>query len=35
LLGDEGSGLAESVLYDTDGVIGRATQSLFVRKRET
>ena len=34
LLGDEGSGLAESVLYDTDGVIGRATQSLFVRKRE-
>jgi hypothetical protein len=35
LLGDEGSGLAESVLYDTDGMIGRATQSLFVRKRET
>jgi hypothetical protein len=35
LLGDEGSGLAESVLYDIDGVIGRATQSLFVRKRET
>jgi hypothetical protein len=35
LLGDEGSGLAESVLYDVDGVIGRATQSLFVRKRET
>jgi Thioesterase-like superfamily len=35
LLGGEGSGLAESVLYDTDGVIGRATQSLFVRKRET
>ena len=35
LLGDEGSGLAESVLYDTDGVIGRATQSLFVRRRET
>jgi hypothetical protein len=34
LLGDQGSGLAESVLYDTDGVIGRATQSLFVRKRE-
>lgn len=35
LLGDEGSGLAESVLYDMDGVIGRATQSLFVRKRES
>jgi len=35
LLGDEGSGLAESTLYDIDGVIGRATQSLFVRKRET
>ena len=34
LLGDEGSGLAESVLYDIGGVIGRATQSLFVRKRE-
>ncbi|MFZ0502035.1 MAG: thioesterase family protein [Steroidobacteraceae bacterium] len=35
LLGDEGSGLAESVLYDIDGVIGRGTQSLFVRRRET
>jgi hypothetical protein len=34
LLGDRGSGMAESVLYDTDGVIGRATQSLFVRRRE-
>ena len=34
LLGDEGAGLAESVLYDIGGVIGRATQSLFVRKRE-
>jgi len=34
LLGDGGSGLAESVLYDIDGVIGRATQSLFVRSRE-
>ncbi|HMK20807.1 MAG TPA: thioesterase family protein [Terriglobales bacterium] len=33
LLGDEGSGLAESLLYDIEGVIGRATQSLFVRKR--
>jgi Thioesterase-like superfamily len=35
LLGDEGAGLAESVLYDSAGVIGRATQTLFVRKRET
>ncbi len=35
LLGEEGSGLAESILYDVDGMIGRATQSLFVRKRET
>jgi hypothetical protein len=35
LLGDEGSGLAESMLYDIDGMIGRATQSLFVRKRQT
>lgn len=34
LLGEEGTGLAESVLYDLGGVIGRATQSLFVRKRE-
>lgn len=34
LLSDEGSGLAESVLYDVDGVIGRATQSLFVRERD-
>jgi hypothetical protein len=34
LLGDEGSGLAESVLYDIGGAIGRATQSLFVRKRD-
>lgn len=34
LLGDEGSGLAESVLYDSAGVVGRATQSLFVRQRD-
>jgi hypothetical protein len=33
LLGDQGSGLAESVLYDVAGLIGRATQSLFVRER--
>jgi acyl-CoA thioesterase len=29
-----GGGLAESALYDEAGLIGRATQSLFVRKRE-
>jgi hypothetical protein len=29
-----GGGLAESALYDEVGLIGRATQSLFVRKRE-
>lgn len=28
-----GGGLAESALYDGQGLIGRATQSLFVRKR--
>jgi hypothetical protein len=32
-LGHEGSGLAESALYDEAGLIGRATQSLFVRPR--
>lgn len=30
-LGAHGGGLAESVLYDTGGLIGRATQSLAVR----
>jgi acyl-CoA thioesterase len=29
-----GGGLAESALYDEVGLIGRATQSLFVRKRD-
>lgn len=33
LLGDNGGGLAESALYDTEGLIGRATQSLAVRAR--
>lgn len=33
LLGADGNGLAESALYDTDGLIGRATQSLMVRAR--
>ena len=32
-LGDRGTGLAESALYDTQGLIGRATQSLAVRVR--
>ncbi len=31
LVGPAGGGLAESVLYDTQGLIGRATQSLAVR----
>lgn len=31
--GANGCGLAESSLYDIDGLIGRATQSLAVRKR--
>lgn len=33
LLGPNGGGLAESVLYDVDGLIGRATQSLAIRAR--
>ena len=33
LLGGNGCGLAESALYDEQGLIGRATQSLAVRKR--
>ncbi|OYQ41142.1 hypothetical protein CHU94_08535 [Rhodoferax sp. TH121] len=33
-LSSHGGGLAESALYDEVGLIGRATQSLFVRKRE-
>lgn len=32
-LGSHGGGLAESALYDTQGLIGRATQSLAVRAR--
>jgi hypothetical protein len=32
-LGPEGGGLAESALYDAQGLIGRATQSLAVRMR--
>ena len=31
---DHGGGLAESSLYDETGLVGRATQSLFVRKRD-
>jgi hypothetical protein len=33
-LGPQGSGLAESALYDTQGLIGRAAQSLAVRSRQ-
>lgn len=33
LLGPNGSGLAESELYDVHGLIGRATQSLSINKR--
>jgi len=33
LFGGNGCGLAESALYDAQGLIGRATQSLAVRKR--
>ena len=32
-LGDDGSGFAESALYDETGRIGRATQSLYVDRR--
>lgn len=32
-LGASGGGLAESALYDTEGLIGRATQNLAVRRR--
>ena len=33
LLSDNGCGLAESALYDAQGLVGRATQSLLVRPR--
>ena len=33
LLGGNGCGLAESALYDEEGLIGRATQSLAIRRR--
>jgi hypothetical protein len=33
-LGSNGCGLAESALYDTQGLIGRATQSLAIRTRQ-
>ena len=32
-LGSNGCGVAESALYDEQGLIGRATQSLAVRPR--
>lgn len=34
-LGPDGCGLAESTLYDTRGLVGRATQSLAVRLRSS
>lgn len=34
-LSNHGGGLAESALYDEQGLLGRATQSLAVRKRES
>jgi hypothetical protein len=33
-LGPNGCGLAESILYDLHGLIGRATQSLTIRARD-
>jgi hypothetical protein len=33
-LGPNGCGLAESMLYDVDGLIGRATQTLAIRVRD-
>jgi hypothetical protein len=33
-LGPDGCGLAESMLYDVHGLIGRATQSLSIRSRD-
>jgi len=32
-LGPNGCGLAESMLYDLHGLVGRATQSLSIRSR--
>ena len=32
-LGDDGTGVARSVLHDADGVVGRAAQTLFVAPR--
>ena len=34
LLGPSGSGLAESRIFDAQGLVGRATQSLSIRLRE-
>lgn len=34
-LGTHGGGLAESALFDVDGLVGRATQSLAVRARDS
>jgi acyl-CoA thioesterase len=34
LLGPDGGGLAEARIFDADGLIGRSTQSLAIRRRE-
>lgn len=34
LVGPDGGGIAESRIYDADGLIGRGTQSLLIRLRE-
>lgn len=33
-LGPDGCGLTESALFDLDGLVGRATQSLLIRRRD-
>lgn len=35
LVGDAGGGLAESRIFDAHGLVGRGTQSLLIRTRET
>lgn len=34
LLGSDGGGLAEARIFDTLGLVGRSTQSLFIRERD-
>ncbi len=35
LVGEGGSGLAEARIFDTEGLVGRSTQSLSIRARDT